>query len=171
MFRFFETKLLSIIGLKLDIMIQSVLNLTERSNSKIHSVKRWIQKNYIRFHRKLIDIEDAEKKKYDQRDGILRIAKKLIKANESILLMAPISGKRFVKVEKMGIYIIIEGHSVKVINHIYSYNVYLREKHWSELTSFYDNEIEKRRMEFEAEITSNIKHSLKNILTEIDEKF
>lgn len=85
--------------------------------------------------------------------------------------MAPISGKRFVKNEKMGIYVILEGRSVKVINHIYSYNVVLGEKAWNKLMSFYDDEIEKRRIEFEKEITANIKHSLKNILVEIDEKF
>jgi hypothetical protein len=49
--------------------------------------------------------------------------------------------------------------------------VYLGEKSWNKLISFYDDEIEQRRMRFEAEITSNIKHSLKNILIEIDEKF
>jgi hypothetical protein len=49
--------------------------------------------------------------------------------------------------------------------------VYLGEKAWNKLMNFYDDQIEQRRMEFEAEITSNIKHSLKNILTEIDEKF
>ena len=96
---------------------------------------------------------------------------KLIKNEESILLMAPISGKRFVKNEKMGIYVILEGRSVKVINHIYSYSVVLSEKTQNKLISFYDDEIEKRRIEFEKEITANTKHSLKNILVEIDEKF
>lgn len=85
--------------------------------------------------------------------------------------MAPISGKRFVKNEKMGIYVILEGRSVKVINHIYSYSVVLSEKTQNKLISFYDDEIEKRRIEFEKEITANTKHSLKNILVEIDEKF
>jgi hypothetical protein len=112
-----------------------------------------------------------EKKNFEHEAEALQICKKLIKSEDSILLMAPISGKRFVKNEKRGIYIIIEGHNVKVINHIYSYNVYLGEKSWNKLISFYDDEIEQRRMRFEAEITSNIKHSLKNILIEIDEKF
>jgi len=140
-------------------------------NPKIHLAKRWIQRNYIYFYRKFFDLDAMEKKNFEHEAEALQICKKLIKSEDSILLMAPISGKRFVKNEKMGIYIIIEGHIVKVINHIYSYNVYLGEKAWKKLINFYDDEIEQRRMKFEAEITSNIKHSLKNILIEIDEKF
>lgn len=152
-------------------MRQVVPNLTQMPNPKIHLAKRWIQRNYIYFYRKFFDLDAMEKKNFEHEAEALQICKKLIKSEDSILLMAPISGKRFVKNEKMGIYIIIEGHIVKVINHIYSYNVYLGEKAWKKLINFYDDEIEQRRMKFEAEITSNIKHSLKNILIEIDEKF
>lgn len=152
-------------------MKEIVLNLTQMPELTLHSIKRWIQKNYIRFYRKFVDLDGINKQKYDHEIEALQICKKLIKTNESILLMAPISGKRFVKNEKMGIYVILEGRGVKVINHIYSYNVILGDKAWNKLLSFYDEEIERRRMEFEREITSNIKHSLKNILEEIDGKF
>ena len=152
-------------------MRQGVLNLTQMPNPKFHTVKRWIQKSYIQFHRKFLDLDGIDKSRYEHEGEALQICKKLIKNEESILLMAPISGKRFVKNEKMGIYVIMEGRNVKVINHIYSYNVVLGEKAWNKLISFYDDEIEKRRIEFEKEITANIKHSLKNILVEIDEKF
>jgi hypothetical protein len=136
----------------------------------LHWIKRWIQRNYIKFYRKFVDLDGIDKQKYDYEIEAIQICKKLIMTNESILLMAPISGKRFVKNEKMGIYVILEGRGVKVINHIYSYNVILGDKAWNKLLSFYDDEIESRRIEFEKEITSNIKHSLKNILIEIDEK-
>lgn len=152
-------------------MKEIVLNLTQMPELTLHLIKRWIQRNYIRFYRKFVDLDGIDKQKYDHEIEALQICKKLIKTNESILLMAPISGKRFVKNEKMGIYVILEGRGVKVINHIYSYNVILGDKAWNKLLSFYDEEIERRRMEFEREITSNIKHSLKNILEEIDGKF
>jgi hypothetical protein len=38
---------------------------------------------------------------------------------------------------------------------------------WRKITSLFDNEVEKRRVEFEKEITSNIKHSLQTILHKI----
>jgi len=150
-------------------MIQVVPNLNKMPSHKIHSLKRWVQRNYIHFHRKFFDIGRMDSKQYDHEEEALQICKKLIKAEDSILLIA--SGKRFVKNERMGIYIIIEGRNVNVINHIYSYSVYLGEKAWSKLIDFYDDRIEQKRIEFETEITSNIKHSLKNIITEIDGKF
>ena len=69
--------------------------------------------------------------------------------------------------EENQIFVILENHAVKVINHIYSYTVILDTNSWLNVVSIFDNEVEKRRDEFEKEITSNIKHSLKNILTKI----
>ena len=68
---------------------------------------------------------------------------------------------------KIGICVILEGNNVKVINHVYSYTVFLEKGCWESLVSIFDNEIEKRREIFEKEITSNIKHSLQNILHSI----
>lgn len=82
-------------------------------------------------------------------------------------MAAPISNKKFIKNEENDIYVILDSYNVQVINHIYSYNVYLSEKSWDYLISYFNNEIEKRRMEFEKEITSNIKHSLQNILIKL----
>lgn len=89
---------------------------------------------------------------------------------DSILLMTPLTDKRYIKNEQVGIYVIMEKHHVQVINHIYSYSVSLGEKSWTKLIDFYNDEIEERRLQFEKEITSNIKHSLKNILHGIEEK-
>jgi flagellar biosynthesis/type III secretory pathway protein FliH len=58
-------------------------------------------------------------------------------------------------------------HSVKVINHVYSYTVFLEETEWNNIINTFDNEVEKRREDFEKEIVSNIKHSLQNILQNI----
>jgi hypothetical protein len=82
-------------------------------------------------------------------------------------MSAPISNKKFIKNEENEISIILDSYNVQVINHIYSYNVYLSEKSWDYLISYFNNEIEKRREEFEKEITSNIKHSLQNILIKL----
>ena len=100
----------------------------------------------------------------------VEICKKLISDPDSKLTFAPISNKRFIKNEKMGIYVIMEKYNVQVINHIYSYSITLGDKSWGKLIDFYNQEIEKRRNQFESEIRSNIKHSLKNILHDIEEK-
>ena len=56
---------------------------------------------------------------------------------------------------------------MKVINHVYSYTVFLEHKPLENIVVAFDNEVEKRREKFEKEIMSNIKHSLQNILQNI----
>jgi hypothetical protein len=45
--------------------------------------------------------------------------------------------------------------------------VFLEQTTWNNIVSTFDNELEKRRDDFEKEIISNIKHSLQNILQNI----
>ena len=106
-----------------------------------------------------------EKSEYE-RDA-LNICRKLISRPETLLLLTPISNKRYIKNDDSGIFVILEGRSIKVINHVYSYVVFLEDKSWNQITSFFDNEVENRRESFEKEITSNIRHSLQNIYKNI----
>ena len=76
------------------------------------------------------------------------------------MLLTPISGKRYIRSEKSEIFIILESHRVKIINHVYAYDVHMNDKSWNQIISLFDNEVEKRREEFEFQITSNIKSSL-----------
>ena len=90
----------------------------------------------------------------------------IIKEN-STLMSTPISNKKYIRNDENDIFVILDSNHVQVINHIYSYNVLLSDKSWDFLTSYFNNEVERRRIEFEKEITSNIQHSLKNILTKL----
>ena len=130
----------------------------------IHKLKRRIQKKYINLIR-LTQSRNNIVSAYEI--DCISICKKLINKNETILMSAPISNKKFIKNEENEITIILDSYNVQVINHIYSYNVYLSEKSWDYIISYFNNEIEKRREEFEKEITSNIKHSLQNILIKL----
>jgi flagellar biosynthesis/type III secretory pathway protein FliH len=42
----------------------------------------------------------------------------------------------------------------------------MKDKSWNQIISLFDNEVEKRREEFEQQITSNIKSSLQKIIKE-----
>jgi hypothetical protein len=106
-----------------------------------------------------------EKSEYEK--DCIAICKKLIHKEDTILLLTPISNKRYIRNEELQIFVILEGHNVKVINHVYSYMVFLDQKPWDNIIFTFDTEVEKRRKEFEKEITSNIKHSLQNILQNI----
>jgi hypothetical protein len=106
-----------------------------------------------------------EKSEYER--DCIAICKKLISKEDTVLLLTPISNKRYIRNEDLQIFVILEGHNVKVINHVYSYTVFLEQKPWENIVVAFDNEVEKRREEFEKEIMSNIKHSLQNILQNI----
>jgi hypothetical protein len=148
--------------------MEQIVQLKAMKNQNFHSFRRWIQKSYIRFYRKfyLLQLGSTEEEVVNDSECV-QICRKLIQAEDSVLLIAPLSEKRYLKNERMGIYIILQGSVVQVINHIYSYTVVLSEKSKVKLIKYYDDAVEKRRQEFEEEITSNIKHSLKTILSEI----
>ena len=129
----------------------------------IHKLRRLTQKWFISTVR--IATPRQQKSQYER--DCISICKKLILKEDTILLLTPISNKRYIRNEENHIFVILENHAVKVINHIYSYTVILDTNSWLNVVSIFDNEVEKRRDEFEKEITSNIKHSLKNILTKI----
>lgn len=101
----------------------------------------------------------------DEEKYAVEIAKNLIKLEDSVLYIAPISNKLFIRHDKKNIYIVIDVRNLLIINHIYSYSVYIEsDELYSSLIDFFNQTLEKKRDEFEKEIKKNIQHSLKNIL-------
>ena len=127
----------------------------------IHKLKRLIQKQYIKIYR------SSTPKITTYEKDCVSICEKLIKKNETVLLLTPISNKRYIKNEKDQIFVILENYSVKIINHVYSYTVILGDNSWNSVVTLFDSEVESRRNNFEKEITSNIKYSIKKILEKI----
>ena len=98
----------------------------------------------------------------------VEICDKLINNPNSKLTYAPLSGKRFIKFDEQDMFIVIDGHSINLINHVYSYNVYIQDTStYNKIVKNFDSNLESRREEMETEIKSNIQHSLKNILEKI----
>ena len=65
-------------------------------------------------------------------------------------------------------FIVIANRTIHLINHVYSYSVYIENSElYDDLLESFDSELEKRRDELEKEITNNIQHSLINILGKI----
>lgn len=96
------------------------------------------------------------------------ICKKLIQYRSSKLTIAPLSNKRYIKNDDNDMFIVIQDRTISLINHVYSYNVYIEnDKLYNEVLTHFDSELEKRRVELEDEIRSNIKHSLKSILEKV----
>ena len=133
---------------------------------KSHEVKRLIQRAYIGMHRKTAIPKNPKSPYHHECIGICR---KMLDQKDTVLLIAPISSKRYMKNEKYGIYVIFHGRTVEVINHVYNYTVPLDDKTWDLMIEDFNYELEERRKEFEGEISKNIKHSLKTILKSMDQ--
>jgi len=117
------------------------------------------------------------KDKFDPRPTVTQeeqfsvdICNQLIPKQTSKLNYAPKSYKRFIKNDEYDMFIVIHNSSIHLINHVYSYSVYIESSDlYADLIETFDSELEKRREELELEITSNIQHSLKNILLKLNQ--
>ena len=116
------------------------------------------------------------KEKFDPRPPITQeeqfsidICNELISRKTSKLNFAPKSTKRIIKNDEYNMFIVINNSTIHLINHVYSYSVYIESSDlYSNLLEIFDSELERRREELELEITSNIQHSLKNILQKLN---
>jgi len=125
----------------------------------IHQFNRFAQKLAIRIHKSFTP--NIRLSEYEI-EG-LKICRKLILKPETVLLMSPISGKRYIKSEDGQIFIVIEDNNITIVNHQYSYNIRLGEKSYAKVRAIFDTAVETRREAMESEIKSNVKHSLHTI--------
>lgn len=120
---------------------------------------------YINSARKM-DYQRNNRTKYEL--DCISICKKLIDKPDSQLLITPLSNKKYIYNAANSIFITIEGNTVNVINHKYSYTISIQDKSKEEIINHFNIVLENQRLKMEEEITSNIKHSLKNILQLLD---
>ena len=95
------------------------------------------------------------------------ICRKLIHSQNSDLLIAPISRKKYIKNEQLGIFITMEEGEITITNHTYSYFIKLGDAEWIKLKDFFKKEMELRAMQMEKEMEYQIRHSLDTIYTKI----
>jgi hypothetical protein len=118
---------------------------------------RWILKTRY----KKVVINDTEKTS-------LSICRYLISHESSKFLIAPLSGKRYVKNEMLGLFIILDDKQLSITNHLYHYEINLNDRDWDRITIMYDNKTERIRQQFEDEIMAQIQNSLSDIKSKIE---
>lgn len=93
------------------------------------------------------------------------ICEKLIFKPSSELTFSPLTNKRIIKNEDNNMFIVMEALTINLINHVYSYTVYIQNTtKYDELCKQFDAILDEKRKLVEMEIRSNIQHSLKTIL-------
>lgn len=98
-------------------------------------------------------------------DTCTNIVLKVLDYEDTDLIFAPVSNKRFIINEQKGIAITIENRVVHIINHVYSYSIYMENNEcYGKVLRKFDEISEKKKIELEDKLTNNIKHSLTKIL-------
>lgn len=124
----------------------------------IRKLKYKLAKNKIKFKRKLNPPHILNEKE----EKVIYIVKTLIRDESSIMLMAPISGKKYIRNEKRGMFIIIDDVNITLSSNVnmYYYNIRVHEDVYKILSRNYDNVLESRRNRMETEtifgVTSNL---------------
>lgn len=131
-----------------------------------HLFRRKMQRNYI-YVQRLLTPKDTNTSQHE--NDAIRITSKLVNDMDSTMLISPLSGKKYIKNEKFGMYIILSSSTVQIINHRYSYVVFISDKKYDKLINEFNVEVEKRRQFFEKEILGNINVSMKSILKTLNE--
>ena len=136
----------------------------------MHKAKRFVQKLALITLKAAKNKTTAQDKSEYERECI-SVCRALIHKEASVLLLSPISGKRYIKSHDEQLFIIIESNLITIVNHQYSYNISMWGKPMETIIRMFDIEVEKRREAMEMEIRSNVKHSLANIFKNLsDEK-
>ena len=95
------------------------------------------------------------------------ICLKVIKHPTTKFMIAPMSNKRYIENKELDIFITMDSNRVDLTNHVYHYSVKLNNRDWERVTQIFDLETEKRRLNYEDIVNSQIKNSLHNVLERI----
>lgn len=106
------------------------------------------------------DVESYEK-------TFFLICTKTIGHKDSEFMIAPVSNKRYIKNDTLSLFITISNNRVDLTNHVYHYSVKLNGRDWERLLFIFDKETDKRIIEYETTINSQIQNSLSKVLEKI----
>ena len=127
-------------------------------------LKRFYLKMRLAYRKQYYTQQNQEK--YER--APLFICMKLLKIEDSLLLIAPVSDDKYIYNERLGILVSLMGNRGTIVDRTYSYDVHLSNKDWDKLERLFLNEMQKRTKKIEEQIVSNVKHSLDNIYNKIN---
>jgi hypothetical protein len=132
-------------------------------NTILHNFRRNAQRWGLKIY-KLTDPERNFEQDTDFYKETFGICHRLISLESSVLLISPISGKRYIKSEDSQIFIVIQKDTIDIVNHTYSYSIKVNGTNlYEKIARIFDAEVESRREKMETEIRKNVTHSLKAI--------
>lgn len=128
-------------------------------------LQRFFFKAYLRLR------EQVEKKApiSDQERICYELVMKVLKLQNTVLSVSPLSNKRIISNEFKGLYIIINARDIHVLNNSHGYFIYMENDiYLEEILNTFNNMLEQRNLDKEKEIQKNIVFSLNTILSELN---
>lgn len=122
--------------------------------------KRFCKRTYVRYVLFTRQVNERGQQVSDTQKYIMSIARMAINHSETEFQVEPNSGKRYLKNETVGIYIIFYKGRIEITNHIYHYDVIVTDRNWARILMMYNDTIEKIRLDYEEQIMSQVKNSL-----------
>lgn len=127
-------------------------------------ISRMSKRLYVKWVQWNREGKTKEQKKISETEKIcVSICRNLITNPNSKFLLAPVSGKRYIKNSDLELFVILNDHNISITNHIYHYDVLVQDRNWYRLINMYDLKVESIRLEYETEIMSQIENSLSKI--------
>lgn len=98
------------------------------------------------------------------------ICRKLMTREDTKFAIAPLSEKRYIINESLGMFIVLEPdmRTVELTNHVYHYTVKMSDKTFRSIANTFDTKVEGIRIKYEQEIHTQIQHSLHNVLQKLN---
>lgn len=134
-----------------------------RYQKLFHLSKRKIQRLGLYLDRLTSPKED---KTSNERELAI-IFRKLLRMEDTELLVNPLSNKYYLKNSKNSIFLVFGNGRASVINHVYGYTIPLSPKIEKSLTSMFLHKVDLRRESMEQEFIANVKHSLTSIISKL----
>ena len=135
-------------------------------------LQRFIKRLKLKFYLKMINTSIAPSIQEDvtpYEKDCFKICLKMINHIDSEFMIAPVSNKKYIRNDSVDIFITFYDNRVELTDHEYHYEVKLSQRNWSRLNYIYNRETEKRIVKMENKVNSQIKNSLHDVLTRIED--
>ena len=131
-------------------------------------MKRFLKRLRIKLYSKIKRASTPGRNEYTESEmKSAAICRRLINHSDSTFLIAPLSNKRYVRNESLGMFLILSDNRINITNHIYNYDISVPTPLSDKLQKMFDNKVEGSRLNFEKEMHSQIQHSLTTILEKL----
>lgn len=133
-------------------------------------MKRFFKRLKIKTYIQIVKLFTIQPKNLtDSEIKASAICRKLITNNDSKFLIAPLSGKRYIKNEPLGMFIVLSDKQINITNHIYNYDISVSLFTSDKLKRMFNKKVEESRLKFESDMTSQVQHSLSTILKKVSD--